>query len=174
MKRKFLISIIILISILGIWKTNNKTSINQLPKFLIINQNKEKPLGTLIIKKINLKQSIYNKNSTENTVEKNVTVLNESIFPPNENSIIFLAAHSGTGKIAYFQRLDQLQEKDTVILIYNNKKYNYQVKDIWEEEKNGYINVNKEIEDQLILTTCSPTKNNLQLIINCIRKEPMT
>lgn len=171
MKKKLVIILIIIISIIGLEKTSDKIPTLNLPTFQIINQKKEKPIGTLIIKKINLKQNIYNTDSIENTVEKNVTVLKESIFPPNENSIIFLAAHSGTGKIAFFQELDKLKENDTITLIYNHKKYDYKVKSIWEEKKNGYININKEIENQLILTTCSPTKDNLQLIINCTRKE---
>ena len=53
----------------------------------------------------------------------------------------------------------------------NNKQYIYIVKDIWEEPKNGYINVNKENKKQLILTTCSPTNSKKQLIVNCIEKE---
>ncbi|MBQ6323212.1 MAG: hypothetical protein IJI22_00070 [Bacilli bacterium] len=56
-------------------------------------------------------------------------------------------------------------------LIINRKKYTYEVKDIWEEEKNGYINLNKEGKNQLILTTCSPTRNNYQLVVNCIEKD---
>ena len=171
MKKKLLLILFIIICILSLLKINNNVPNSKLPNFIVINNKKEKPIGTLIIKKINLKQAIYNKASIENTVEKNVMVLKESVFPPNENSIIFLAAHSGTGKIAFFQELDQLKEKDTITLIYNNKKYNYQIKNIWEENKNGFINVNKELQDQLILTTCSPTKNNTQLIINSIKKE---
>ena len=42
---------------------------------------------------------------------------------------------------------------------------------MWEEIKNGFINVNKEPDNQLILTTCSPIHNNYQLIVNCIEKE---
>ena len=42
-------------------------------------------------------------------------------------------------------------------------------KDIWEIEKTGSINIEKENNTQLILTTCSPTKENYQLIINSIQ-----
>ena len=159
-----------LILLLPISKSTNNQII-LIPKMNIVDNNQSKNLGTLIIKKIKLKEDFYQINAKENNVEEHVTILKESILPPNENSIIFLAAHSGTGKIAYFQELDKLTEKDKIILIINNKKYNYQVKDIWEERKNGFINVNKEIENQLILTTCSPTKEEYQLIINCIQKE---
>ena len=56
-------------------------------------------------------------------------------------------------------------------IIYKNKKYIYSVKNIWEENKNGYIHINRENEKQLILTTCSKTKKNKQLVINSTLKE---
>lgn len=85
---------------------------------------------------------------------------------------MFIAAHSGVGKIAYFERLDELEINDEIILKIDNKEYSYIVKNTWEEKKNGYINVNKESKNQLILTTCSPTKAKYQLIVNCTIKEP--
>lgn len=131
----------------------------------------EERIGTIIINKISLKEDLYKIESPENNIEKHVTILKESVFPNHNNSIIFLAAHSGTGKIAYFEKLNQLKTNDEVILLLKKKEYKYIVKDIWEEPKNGYINVNKENLNQLILTTCSPTNRNKQLIINCIEKE---
>ena len=131
----------------------------------------EKPIGNLTIKKIGLNENLYNIDSSENTVEKHVTILKESITPDKYNSIMIIAAHSGEGKIAYFEKLDKLNTNDTIILEYNNKKYTYKVKDIWEEKKTGYININREDKKQLILTTCSPTKKEYQLVINCIEKK---
>lgn len=162
----FIRLIIILLSILIIiFLKDNKEIKNVIPIFSI-KENSER-IGIIKIPKINLKEYLYKIDSEENTIEKNITILKESSFP----SIIFLAAHSGEGKIAYFEKLDQLELNDEIILTMNKKKYYYIVKEIWEEKKNGYINVNKEIENQLILTTCSPKKDNTQLIINCIEKE---
>ena len=127
-----------------------------------------KTIGQVTIEKINLKEKLYPINSKENTIEKHVTILQESTPP----SLIILAAHSGTGKIAYFERLDELKKEDQIQLIYKGKKRIYIIKEIWEEKKNGYININKENKNQLILTTCSPKKEKFQLIINCIEKEP--
>lgn len=125
-------------------------------------------IGTLIIDKINLSQKLYPVNDKLNNIEKNVTILSQSIEPTEENSIMFIAAHSGTGKIAYFKNLDKLKINDTITLIYKNITYTYQIKDIWEIKKEGNISVEKEQENQLVLTTCSPTKDNYQLIINSI------
>lgn len=165
MKKRIILEILILFLIIPI---SEKVDINPTIYNIV---NEEKPIATLLIKKINLKQPIYKINSPNNTIEKHVTILKESILPNENNSIIFLAAHSGTGKIAYFEQLNHLDINDELVLIYQNKKHYYNVIDIWEEEKNGYINVNKAKEKQLVLTTCSPTNKNNQLIINSIEKE---
>ena len=122
--------------------------------------------GELIIDKINLKEELFPINSNENTIEKHVSILKESTI-----DLMIIAAHSGIGSIDYFQELDKLELNDEIILIIENTKYIYKVKDIWEEKKNGYINFNKENKRQLILTTCSPNKEGYQLVINCIEKE---
>lgn len=128
-------------------------------------------IGKLIINKINLKQDLYKIESKKNNIEENVTIMKESNYPNISNGILILAAHSGTGKIAYFEELDNLELKDNITIIYKNKKYIYQITKIWEQKKNGYIKIKKENKKQLILTTCSPKKKNTQLIINCIEKE---
>ena len=164
-----LILIIILLFNISLIKIDNNKTIS-IDKKILINNN-DNSIGYLKINKINLKEKLYNINSKENNIEKNITILKGSILPDKDNSIIFIAAHSGTGKIAYFEELDELKEKDEIILNINNKTYKYLVKEYWEEKKNGYINVNKENKNQLILTTCSPNKKDYQLIINCIEKE---
>ena len=164
--KKNSIIIILLICILSITKISGET------KVLVNKKNINSDIiGTIEIKKINLKEQLYKKESKKNNIEENITILQESTYPSNENSILIIAAHSGTGKIAYFERLDELSTNDEIIITYNKKKYYYNVIDIFEEKKNGYININKEKKRQLVLTTCSPTKDNIQLIVNCIEKE---
>lgn len=131
---------------------------------------KEIPIGKLIIKKININENLYSIDSPQNNIEQHVTILSPSKEPTTKNSTIFIAAHSGAGKIAYFKNLDKLTQNDQITLIYKNITYTYIVKNIWEDKKTGSITVPKENTNQLILTTCSPTKENYQLIINCIAK----
>lgn len=161
----FLIILIIPTSIL---KITNDEIFN--PQFVWI-KNKDDNIGKLVIKKINLNENIYDISSSKNNVEEHVTILKESTMPDKVDSTLILAAHSGTGSIAYFNDLDKLNIDDEIILYYKDKKYSYIVNDIWEERKNGYIHINKEDKRQLILTTCSPNKDKYQLIINCTEKE---
>ena len=125
----------------------------------------------LIIEKIKLKLPFYNINNENNTIEKNIEILKESIMPDKKNSIVIIAAHSGEGKIAYFNNLIDLEINDEITLYYNNKYYKYNIIDIYEENKYGYIDVDKTIQDQLVLTTCHPLKKNKQLVINAVKKE---
>lgn len=140
-------------------------------KVNIRNQENNDQIGSIIINKLNINKPLYKINSNKNNIEENITILKESIPPKEDNSILIIAAHSGTGPIAFFNELNKLEINDEIIIKYDNKDYKYFVKDIWEEKKNGYININKEPQKQLILTTCSPTKDDYQLIINCIIKE---
>jgi len=145
--------------------TNQKLLISN-----IIHKNKEIPIGKLIIKKINIDNNLYKTTSKLNNVDKNITILNNSIEPNNKNSIMFIAAHSGNSDISYFKDLDKLNINDEIILFYKNKYYHYIINKIWEENKNGYIHVTKEDNKQLVLTTCSPKHENKQLIINSTLK----
>lgn len=129
---------------------------------------KDTSIGTLTIDKINLKQKIYNMESKENNIEKNVTILKGSEKPTIDNSIMFIAAHSGTGKKAFFKNLHKLNINDEINLEYEKIIYTYIIKDIWESPKSGNIIVNKENVTQLILTTCSQKSDNMQLIINSV------
>ena len=133
-----------------------------------IKKNNTNKIGSLIIPNISLKQDLYPIGDHNNTIEKNVTILYISNEPSKDNSIIFLAAHSGTGKIAFFKNLDKLNLQDTITLNYKNETYSYIIENIWETPKTGNINVEKTSKNQLVLTTCSPPRKNYQLIINSI------
>ena len=126
-------------------------------------------IGSIIIPQIKLQQPLFPINNKNNTIEKNVAILYMTTEPNEDNSIIFLAAHSGTGKIAYFNNLNQLSIEDEIILIYKSKEYIYKIKNMWEVPKTGNINVEKTKDNQLVLTTCSEEKENYQLIINSIQ-----
>ena len=122
------------------------------------------PIGIISIPKINLKRGFYNKDSVNNNVNKNITMLKESIMPDNEISYLLLAAHSGNSYLGFFRNLKDLTLGDEIDITYQKNNYLYYVSDIYEEEKNGHISFkhNKD-ESILVLTTCA--SNNRQLII---------
>ena len=173
----FLTLFITLLSTLSLLKIDNKNIIVKTIKTnkpVIISKiikQEEKPIGNIIINKIGINKPLYSINSNHNNIEENITILDGSIYPDRNNSILFIAAHSGTGEIAFFNDLDKLKINDEIIINYNNKKYTYQINNIYEQQKNGYISGIRENKKQLVLTTCCPNKDNCQLIINSTEKE---
>ena len=102
--------------------------------------NETNNIGTIIIKKINLNRHFYPIDSEENTIDKNIMVLKESTMPDIDNSLLILAAHSGTGDIAFFEELDNLSINDEVIIMVDNylskqKIYLYSKRHLGREEK---------------------------------------
>lgn len=134
-------------------------------KTLVEKINNEEYLGILTIPKINLKAGFYHINSSKNNVNNSVSILKESIMPNSNNSIIYLAAHSGTGYLAYFKNIDMLTDNDIMIITYNGSDYYYVVNNIYEMPKNGEIVIKRNVNEKyLVLTTCSKN-DNMQLII---------
>ena len=166
LKRKFFISIIIiLLYIFSLSYDSNNTILNS-KKYIGTNSHNDS-IAHLVIDKINVDNYIYEIGNWKNTVEKNIQLLNGSSLPNNnDNSSIFLAAHSGNSNISYFKDLDKINKNDKIYFYYNNYKYTYKVYDIYEEVKDGNIEVKKEKYNTLTLTTCSPNKNDKQLIVN--------
>lgn len=168
--------ILIIFIIICIISTSPKKNLISINNSSISNTPKELPIARIIIPRINIDNLIYNTNSKENTVEKNVMLLNGSILPNSNESIIFLAAHSGVGDIAYFDDLDKLNINDILIFQYKNYNYYYSINNKYEIAKDGDIELNKTSSNQLVLTTCSKTNKKKQLLINSnlIKKEEIT
>ena len=98
--------------------------------------------------------------NSNNNVNKSVTIL-----PESNDSIIYLAAHSGVGHLAYFKDLNKLAINDKINLTYQNSNNTYLVTDIYEYPKIGHITINRNINlKYLILTTCSYNKD-MQLVV---------
>ncbi len=173
LKKEVFVSLIIIIGYLICCFYIDNININTSSIFtnnLLLKGNKpsEIPLARLQINRLNIDKYIYKIDSKANNVDKNVSILKESILPDQDNSIIFLAAHSGDSKVSYFENLKKLKKGEEISFYYNNHNYIYKVIDIYEMNKDGYIGVNKRKDKQLILTTCSPTHKNKQLIIDSI------
>ena len=167
-RKKYLISLLILGIVFLISFNNSSKKIEFNLKNIINDQYlkiTEKPLLQLEIPKLNLKKDVYNKDSELNNISKNVTILEESTLPDSENHHLFLAAHSGTSKISYFRPLINLKENDLVKIYYQEKIYNYRVYEILKLPKQDFIEIEKDLKENLLtLVTCIGHEN--RLIIN--------
>lgn len=118
-----------------------------------------KYLGVLEIPRIGLKRGFYNTDSKYNNIQYNVTMLGGSNLPDVDRGNLILMAHSGDAYISYFAYLWMLGVGDHAYVTYNERKYDYQVTNIYNVQKNGVavIRRNKE-KNTLTLITC--TKDN--------------
>ena len=122
-------------------------------------------VAVIEIPKINLKNGFLNLGSRYNDVSYNVTVINGSTFPDQENSNLILAAHSGNCYICYFDKLYKLQNDDLAYISYNNKKYTYKLVKTYEVEKTGKVAIYKDSNKSgLVLITCTRNSDTKQSV----------
>jgi len=122
-------------------------------------------VGVLEIPKINFKRGFLDIKDKNNNVNKNIQVLENSTMPNVNGGLLVIAGHSGSGRVAFFRNLYKLKENDQIYIYYENIKYIYQVQKYYEETKDGDISIDKNSESTLVLTTCSQTDKNKQIII---------
>ncbi len=116
-------------------------------------------IGYLEIKKINLKQGLVSKKSIYNKVKYNIQMLDPSDYPDRNLGNVILAAHSGTGYLAFFKNLYKLSLGDEAKITYKGYIYTYKIVDIYDVPKTGTVRVNRDVHKTcLTLITC--THNN--------------
>ena len=144
--------------------------------FIRINQNKNSKevnigtleynntfgfIGYLVIDKIDMQLGFYDLNDARNNVDQNIEVLKKS-----QEGRLFIAGHSGVGKVSFFNDLRYLTKDDEIKIIYQDQIYYYKITNIYKEIKDGDIKVKqKDTEKILILTTCDQINKAYQLII---------
>ena len=122
-------------------------------------------LGILEIPKINLKNGFYDLDYKYNNVDYNITVINGSTYPNEQNNNLILAAHSGDCDYCYFDKLYKLKEGDFAYLQYKNKKYSYKIVNIYEVEKDGTVTIYRDYSKNcLTLITCTRGSNTKQTV----------
>ena len=139
----------------------------------IIEESKEssEPLyeyiGVLEIPSINFKRGFLDINDKNNTVSKNIQVLNGSEYPDVVNGNFMIAGHSGSGGIAFFKNLYKLSKGEESYIYYKNKKYIYKMIESYEVQKTGIVPI-KNYENKTILTliTCSQDESKQIVFIN--------
>lgn len=122
-------------------------------------------IGVLEIPQINLKRGFLDINDTNNNVNKNIQVLENSAMPDVDGGLLVIAGHSGSGRVAFFKNLHKLKQNDQIYIFYENIKYIYQVEINYEEDKDGDIAINKSNDSTLVLTTCSQTDKTKQVVV---------
>ena len=122
-------------------------------------------IGYLNIPKINLTKGFLDYRSTENDVEKNILVVEGSNYPDTKKGNFILAGHSGTGWKAFFNDLYKLTQGDVAYVTYKNKKYTYQIVNIYKQPKTGSLVIYRDYEKTtLTLITCTNWDSTSQTV----------
>lgn len=164
-KRIILISIVLLIPITSKYETEYQNHLEKIEIEKYLNNNESPYLMVIDIPKIKLYKGIYNYKAQENDISKNIEILKYSNLG---NNTIFLASHSGTSSNAYFNDIVRLSINDNIYIYYKKKRYTYIVSNIYYIEKTGYLKLHNNLENKLILITCSLNYNNKQIIVESI------
>lgn len=124
-----------------------------------------KYLGVLEIPKIRLKRGFYSADNRYNNIRYNVTLVGGSDMPDVPGGNLILYAHSGDSYISYFAYLYKLELGDDCYILYNGMAYHYQIVNIYDVEKNGVVNIDRNYnKTTLTLVTCTKDSDTLQTV----------
>ena len=130
-------------------------------------QTKVNYIAILKIPKIKLERGLVEPSSYLNNVKYNLQWIDGSSMPDQVNGNVIIAGHSGSARVSYFRKLDQLVIGDSVSIDYKNITYNYKVVDIYDIEKTGTAEIIKNKNTTtLTLITCRHNTNK-QIVIIC-------
>ena len=138
--------------------SDNSVKLQEQSKKAVVEQPKIKKeyIGYLEIKKINLKQGLVSKNSYYNNVKYNIQMLTTSDYPDKQFGNVILAAHSGSGYIAFFKNLYKLSKGDEATIYYKNYTYKYKIVNIYNVAKTGKVKIERDVhKNTLTLITCT-------------------
>lgn len=122
-------------------------------------------IGYLNIPKINLTKGFVDMNSADNTVEKNIMIVEGSDYPDKDKGNFIIAGHSGTGWKAFFNDLRKLTAGDTAKVTYKGKTYTYQIVNIYTQPKTGKLAIYRNYDKTtLTLITCTNNDSTTQTI----------
>lgn len=121
--------------------------------------------GIIEIPVINLQTGFFEFNHKNNNVNKYVQVINQDL-PSTKNGNFILASHSGNSSVSHFKNIYKLNINDTILIYFKNKSYEYKIVNKYNQEKNGTIIINRDLnKSSLTLTTCDPFDSTKQIII---------
>lgn len=148
--------------------TNNIEGVPNIKEKKLIKKLQKKYIGAIEIPSINLKQGLVNPRSKDNYVNKNIEIIKPYHTPKDDGKVMILASHSGTSKVAFFNKLKNIELNDLVYIYYENIKYKYKVINKYQIKKTGYFNMeNKDNKTLLVLITCNQDNSNKQIVVIC-------
>lgn len=124
-----------------------------------------KYLGIIEIPKINLKRYLYDIDSSQNDVDKNIEILKDSDMPNVRGGNLILAGHNGNSAAGHFKNLHKVTLGDKVVINYNNINYTYEISKIYDVLKTGSVAIKRnKNKNTITLITCLGSDRQLVVI----------
>lgn len=124
-----------------------------------------KYLGIIEIPKINLKRYLYDIDSSQNDVDKNIEILKDSDMPNVRGGNLILAGHNGNSAAGHFKNLHKVTLGDKVVINYNNINYTYEISKIYDVLKTGSVAIKRnKNKNTITLITCLGSDKQLVVI----------
>lgn len=124
-----------------------------------------KYLGIIEIPKINLKRYLYDIDSSQNDVDKNIEILKDSDMPNVRGGNLILAGHNGNSAVGHFKNLHKVTLGDKVVINYNNINYTYEISKIYDVLKTGSVAIKRnKNKNTITLITCLGSDKQLVVI----------
>ncbi|HBQ28512.1 MAG TPA: hypothetical protein DD719_03735 [Desulfotomaculum sp.] len=89
---------------------------------------------------------------------------------PDKTGNVAIAGHRSTYG-AWFRHLDQLKKGDQIFLFYKNKRFNYQVENVFSVEKDDFSVIKPTNYPVLTLTACHPAGSARERLVVRAKKE---
>ncbi len=122
-------------------------------------------IGYLEVPDVNIKRGFVSLESKYNSVGYNVMLIEGSTMPDVKNGNLILAAHRGNSSVSFFDKLYKLEDSAYAYVTYNGKKYAYQLKTRYYEEKDGVLTIKRNADaTTLTLITCTRNDKKTQTI----------
>ena len=119
----------------------------------------------LEIPNIKLKQGVVDAIKNYNSIKYAISVDKNSNYPDKPGNFI-LYAHSGNSSIAYFKNLYKVNINDKIYVYYNGIKYEYNIVNKYNIEKNGKAKIlNSKNNHYITLITCNQEMKGYQIVL---------
>ena len=122
-------------------------------------------IGYLSVPDVNIKRGFTTLDSPNNTLSKNIMLIQGSNMPDVDKGNLILAGHNGRSRVSFFNDLYKLNMGTHAYVTYNGKIYDYVLKDRYDVPKVGNISIKRNVDKTtLTLITCHRTSNSLQVV----------
>ncbi len=122
-------------------------------------------IGYLSVPDVNINRGFVSLKNPYNHVDYNIMLIEGTDMPDKKFGNVIIAGHNGHSSFSYFNDLHLLNMGAKAIIDYGNKKYTYQLVDVYDVPKVGTVTIKRNADaSTLTLITCTYKSNTKQTV----------